>query len=515
MMLKWKILGMIACLCVIKVVAGEPDLTAAIRNMEISGAGITNDDTHLRPPTEQEKLDTIKSALDKLPNSELTRLGVNIEGQFIAGTAEADLLFNAWNLRQKELKDALAGMLKPVERMQEISNILQNTSVEDPSIVHSLVLLESLLADVDNARDFHTIGGWAVISSIFQNTETPIRVKSAIALCVGTAVKNSYDYQLWVLEASNSTLAPVHSPLIFALVVTLEKEAEWLIANMYSPNAGEEELVARTGMVNNLLYGVFSATRGNPDVQESLQDTHRQQTGTASTLVSSLHALGELLLATEKTSPHAVLQSGNGSQVHKTNTAIARKIWGFASDMIDEWLFINGPHGLISGEHGGVEVQQAAMQLKPLGALFLQDSWWLTGATDAVWTLSASCLSPSTATATADDKEGEGGLQSVPSSSPVNLPHMKTEPIFNEECQVLTSPGHRAIYQSAIHVRKQMLVYSEAAQSLTEEERAIRDSVELSSMMLKSHSLLRDHDSSGLVGEVIEDENFHYEGSNY
>lgn len=492
-MLRWMILGFVACFCTIQIViCDQPDLTAAIRNLEIVGEGITNDNTHLRPPSEQEKIDTIKSALDKLPHSELSRLGINLDDEFLAGTTQADLLISAWNRRQKELKDALAGMIKPVEHMQEISNILQNTSMDDPSIIGSLVVLESLLADVDNARDFHTIGGWEVISSILHDSNSPVRVKSAIASCAGTAVKNNYDYQLWTLESVNSTLASgtqfTHPTLISIFVSILEVETIWLVENMDSFGMNSDDVMARAAMVNNLLYAIFSAVRGNPDVQEALQSSQQEVPG-ASRLMPTLATLGKL-----------VLQNSDDLELHKIKTAIARKIWGFASDMLDEWVFIHGPHGLTSGEQGGVDVQKAAMQLKPLGNYFLQDKRWLLDSTDIVWSLSTGCISPTT---TAQVEDEDKILESVPSATPVDYPLLKKGLRFNEECQVLTSLAHRAIFQSAQHVRKQMLLYSEAANSLSDEEQVVRDSVELSCMMLSRHPLLQEHD---IVAEVIQED---------
>ena len=44
-------------------------------------------------------------------------------------------------------------------------------------------------------KDFHTIGGWPVLSSLLADRHAPA-VRAAAAWAVGTAVKNSYDYQV-------------------------------------------------------------------------------------------------------------------------------------------------------------------------------------------------------------------------------------------------------------------------------------------------------------------------------
>ena len=61
--------------------------------------------------------------------------------------------------------------------------------------------LEGLLCDIDNARDFHTIGGWPVLASLLAPSEGRDSETQALAAwAIGSAVKNSYDYQLWSVE---------------------------------------------------------------------------------------------------------------------------------------------------------------------------------------------------------------------------------------------------------------------------------------------------------------------------
>jgi hypothetical protein len=166
--------------------------------------------------SEQDRLDTIVRAFKRLPPPELERLGVDISSdRILQGTERAEQLKRAWLERQAELKRAYESMTKPAEHMGELARRIKEyhysvssaSSLINPDdlLVNqtsaALDELESALADIDNAHDFHTIKGWPVLVSIL----APIHrseLRARAALAVGTAVKNSYDYQLWVLEPS-------------------------------------------------------------------------------------------------------------------------------------------------------------------------------------------------------------------------------------------------------------------------------------------------------------------------
>ena len=64
----------------------------------------------------------------------------------------------AWTKRQKELIVAMASVAKPAEFMAEIALKLRENNQSLSECVESLKELESLLSDIDNARDFYTIG---------------------------------------------------------------------------------------------------------------------------------------------------------------------------------------------------------------------------------------------------------------------------------------------------------------------------------------------------------------------
>jgi hypothetical protein len=97
---------------------------------------------------------------------------------------------------------------------------------------------------------------------------TPIRQKALSAWAIGTAVKNDYDYQLWVLETVNITN---HSHDSFQIV---QKSGLQLLVDLLisMPKVADEDSVAYDidDVQRKALYAISAAVRGNPDVQQAL-----------------------------------------------------------------------------------------------------------------------------------------------------------------------------------------------------------------------------------------------------
>ena len=134
------------------------DLIAVGQQSQLDDAGSGN----------QEKLDTIVKALGHLPQTEIDKLGFDLNDPIIDGTERAELLKLAWRERQELLKVALSSMIKPAEHMAEIVKTLVDVSSSVAEVSSSLQELEALLGDIDNARDFHTIGGWPALTNILE-----------------------------------------------------------------------------------------------------------------------------------------------------------------------------------------------------------------------------------------------------------------------------------------------------------------------------------------------------------
>ncbi len=179
-------------------------------------------------------------------------MGVNLDTPVLAGTENAKSLVLAWEQRQVELKAAMAAMMKPAEHLANLTHTLQIDTITQDERLQILIDLESLLSDIDNARDFYTIGSWPVLVQQLQHTQ--LDIQAAAAWAIGTTIKNHYDYQLWLLEpvalASNTTA--------LALLLSLLDTTSTL------PSIEYIELQKR------VLYAISAALRGNLDLQTSV-----------------------------------------------------------------------------------------------------------------------------------------------------------------------------------------------------------------------------------------------------
>eukprot|EP00596_Hydrurales_sp_CCMP1899_P007535 CAMPEP_0119038928 /NCGR_PEP_ID=MMETSP1177-20130426/8136_1 /TAXON_ID=2985 /ORGANISM="Ochromonas sp, Strain CCMP1899" /LENGTH=184 /DNA_ID=CAMNT_0007002141 /DNA_START=109 /DNA_END=660 /DNA_ORIENTATION=- len=110
--------------------------------------------------SEQTRLDMIVRAFERLPTAELERFDIDISTPILEETLRAENLKVAWSQRQAELRIGMASIVKPAEFMAEIAVKLRDNKQNLSESIESLRELESFLDDIDNARDFHTIGGW-------------------------------------------------------------------------------------------------------------------------------------------------------------------------------------------------------------------------------------------------------------------------------------------------------------------------------------------------------------------
>lgn len=291
-------------------------LAVRISNSQSGGLQVSQDSAD----GEQERIDTIVRAFNRLPAPELERLGVDITSSepIVQGTSRAHDLKRAWLERQKELKVAMESMTKPAEHMGELARRMkvfveqgrmqehERVANADPDSVkdisNALEELESSLSDIDNARDFYTIGGWPVLVSML-SPDQHLDHRARAAWAIGTAIKNSYDYQLWVLETTRGASC-----------------LQLLVSMLDVSNANLEELQRRA------LYALSSAMRGNADVQETLLLLQPDDLSVASPAPSSLF-LNQL----------AFLAAKNFS-----SPEIPRKVWSLVSDMLQEAAYVRG-----------------------------------------------------------------------------------------------------------------------------------------------------------------------------
>lgn len=134
-------------------------------------------DVHENLSPKQAKVNTIQRSLLRLPELELHNLELDLDilrgGDIDAESAFADALIMAFEARQLLLKDAMKGMVKPAEHMASITTRLTRefTTQDESDAFQELFLeLQDLLSDIDNARDFHTLGLWPLLTSRYEST---------------------------------------------------------------------------------------------------------------------------------------------------------------------------------------------------------------------------------------------------------------------------------------------------------------------------------------------------------
>lgn len=359
---------------------------------KLEGANLHNHE-HI-VTTEQDRLDTMVRALGRLPEPERQRLGVDISTPVLPNTERAEALHKAWESRQKELKSAVESMVKPAEHMAQLAQTLRNfvpgktSTTSEEEVTAALKELESALSDIDNARDFHTIGGWPALVSML-GREHSLLHRGLAAWGIGTSIKNSYDHQLWVLESidpSSKAAAELQAAVSVdgnSLLHNKEKTPGQmtclellvdLLAGTSNPTDNADVSSSSSSSVSQsqetsrrALYAISSAARGNMDVQE-------------------------MLLTLEFLPRLSSLASSNTT----TDPELRRKIWSFISDMLEESSFIRNElsestQSLISPtasvedrEAVRADIARQLKELKLIGDELCKDSAWTLDASTSL-----------------------------------------------------------------------------------------------------------------------------------
>jgi len=132
--------------------------------------------------------------------------GFAADGSLLAAPADTpeprvsvEMSAEAFAARRKELSTVAEAMFaNQVDLMRDAMHAALNRSLAADVREEALFALQELVEDLDNARDFMTIGGFKQVMELL-GSDTPELV-AATAWVVGTAVQNQRELQLHMLE---------------------------------------------------------------------------------------------------------------------------------------------------------------------------------------------------------------------------------------------------------------------------------------------------------------------------
>lgn len=237
------------------------------------------------PPEEMERY----GGLPELPDSNPKRTVLTSQER----QAFEKRMAKIWDQRQAELKELQAMLMDlpevlkerirgiqqylkdPLEELRKV-NLEKEQDGEGQGMVTDIISLltdlEFQLTDVDNARDFHTLGGWELvvallsedmhvqnktISKLSRATETKVRaVQSHAAWTIGTAVKNTGEFYPYAVEA-----VKVGTKMTTALDMLLD---------VFCKNYKDEQWWPIRTLLAKSIYAIGSLLRGNRLAQAHL-----------------------------------------------------------------------------------------------------------------------------------------------------------------------------------------------------------------------------------------------------
>lgn len=216
-----------------------------------------------------------------------------------------------------------------------IDDLMQKDSYTLEEKEEILYNLESLLSDIDNSRDFKTIGGWPILVNLFHSSSPHLSLRSLATWITGTAIKSSYDYQLWLLEPlkirysiSNDLIQEDETTGLEILLENFSNEIKSLLElnnNIELINNNNDDLkkekLLKIKYLKNLLYTFSSLSNGNLDTQFGFYEYNLRS--------NSELFINPILKLLEKTE-----NDNDYIDIHK-------KIWTFASDILSNNIYIN------------------------------------------------------------------------------------------------------------------------------------------------------------------------------
>ena len=248
-------LGMIA----VPVEGAEPNLNADLEDSEDSTSGGEIIDP-LIPEIEglnrsEQRMAQILEQLP-VPESELHDAVMNK----LPPEELRAILQKVWARRQAELKEAFADAKTEAQQMQlALSSLVNNASLPERDVVETLQNLEYFVATMHNAEDFAAMGG--LMSTVMMINSPSLRVSTAAAWVLGTAVKGHLQLQLKALEAGAA-------PLLLKLLDDATSRCFSLLN--HSTNTIDECLLLPLKAANKAIYAIAGLLRFNSRSQDEL-----------------------------------------------------------------------------------------------------------------------------------------------------------------------------------------------------------------------------------------------------
>ena len=234
------------------------------------------------------------------------------------------ILQKVWARRQAELKEAFADAKTEAQQMQlALSSLVNNASLPERDVVETLENLEYFVATMHNAEDFATMGGLLSTVMMLNPQTSSLRVSTAAAWVIGTAVKGHLQLQLKALEAGAAPL----------LIKLLDDSTSRCSSSLNrSVAVSLDECLLPLKAANKAIYAIAGLLRFNSRSQDELVALDAP-----SILLKALNLQKSIQTATSSSSHVDV--NGNdmiGVQVLRQVNTLTLKILNVVSDLFSD-----------------------------------------------------------------------------------------------------------------------------------------------------------------------------------
>ena len=160
-------------------VVDHSDLQKGAASLNTASLSALNDPLNEPIADDQTRINTLVRAFRRISKNELDSYGLLSAKLDEHGDADihpdsklASMLQDAWEIRQRELKEVIESIAKPGDHMKNIINLVEKGfDKHDPTRAATLHQLLDLVDDVDNARDFYNMGGFKSLARLLESDQ--------------------------------------------------------------------------------------------------------------------------------------------------------------------------------------------------------------------------------------------------------------------------------------------------------------------------------------------------------